>query len=291
MPIALALTAAAVWGAADFLGGVASRHVRTLLVLVVSQLVGLAAILAALLFIPGSPSGADMAWGAIGGILGNAGLYGLYSQLAHGRAGVVAPTTAVSATLTPVTVGLALGEAPGAMTLVGVAVGVIGLALLAGGEGHEAEPAARLMVKVRRSLHGGFWIAIASGLGFGAFYVCLAQTSKQAGLWPLVASRGASVVVMAFIPAVWRGGIGGRTARRPLGAAGIAGVLDAAANAAYVTAVRAGSLVWVPVLSSLYPASTVILARVVQKQRLGRLHVVGLILALFAIALVTAGSR
>lgn len=288
MPIALALTAAAIWGAADFFGGVASRRIRTEQVLFVSQSVGLAALLLALIAIPGTPSRADLLWGAIGGVLGTAGLYGLYRELARGTASVVAPTTAVSAALTPVVVGLALGETPGALTMTGVAIALVAVGLLAGGEGHHADPTAALTVKIRRAMNASFWVAIASGLGFGAFYVCLAQTTEEAGLWPLVSARAASVIVLAMIPSVWRGI--GRSPGRAVGVASIAGVLDATANAAYVTAVRAGSLTWVPVLSSLYPASTVILARVFQKQRLGRLQIAGLVLALLAIALVTAGS-
>jgi len=288
MPIVLALTAAAVWGAGDFLGGVASRRIRTEQVLFISQAVGLAALLIAVLVIPGAPARSDLLWGAAGGILGTAGLYGLYGQLAKGAASVVAPTTAVSAALTPVVVGLALGETPGALTMTGVAIALVAVGLLAGGEGHHADPGAALTVKIRRAINRSFWVAIASGLGFGAFYVCLAQTSQEAGLWPLVAAKASAVIGLAMIPSVWKG-IG----RSPGGAvrvAAVAGVLDSAANAAYITAVRAGSLTWVPVISSLYPASTVLLARVFQKQRLGRLHIAGLVLALLAIALVTAGS-
>jgi len=288
MPIALALTAAAVWGAADFLGGLASRHIRALQALFFSQVVGLAAILIAVLFVPGSPGWRDLAWGTVGGVLGNAGLYGLYRELARRQAGVVAPTTAVSAALTPVVVGIALHEIPGPLTLAGVAIALVAMALLAGGGEPGEGPAASFSAKVRQALHGGFWIALASGLGFGAFYVCLAQTSRAAGLWPLVASRSASVVVMVMLPAAWRGLRS--IPAKPSKAAAAAGLLDAAANTAYVTAVRAGSLTWVPVLASLYPASTMILARIVQKQRLGRVHAAGLVLALLAIALVTAGS-
>lgn len=286
MPIVLALSAAAIWGAADFLGGFASRSIRALQVLFVSQAIGLVAMLISVIVVPGTPTGADLAWGAVGGVLGNAGLYGLYRELARGQAGVVAPTTAVSAALTPVAVGLALGERPTTVTMLGVAIALIAVALLAS-EGHDAGVDATRGAKIRSALHGGFWIAIASGLGFGAFYVCLAQTSEAAGLWPLVASRGASVGLMMLLPATWRGL---RTIeRRPLGPASAAGILDATANGCYVVAVRAGELTWVPVLASLYPASTVLLARTFLHQRLGRVHAVGLALALVAIALVTLG--
>lgn len=288
MPIVLALTAAAIWGSADFLGGLASSRSRALQALFVSQAVGLVAMLVAVAFLGGDPTAADMAWGAAGGLIGNAGLYGLYRELARGQAGVVAPTTAVSAAVTPVVVGLLLGEVPSTTTLIGVVIAVIAVGLLAGGEGRHAEPGSGFAAKARRALHGGFWIAIASGLAFGAFYVCLAQTSKSAGLWPLVASRGCSVVALALLPATWRGLRG--NLRPPMKTASAAGILDATANSAYVVAVRAGSITWVPVLSSLYPASTVILARVFQKQRLGALHIVGFALALVAIALVAAGS-
>jgi len=288
MPILLALTAAAVWGAADFLGGLASSRSRALQVLFVSQAVGLVAMLVAVTFLGGDPTTSDLAWGTVGGLLGNAGLYGLYRELARRQAGVVAPTTAISAAVTPVVVGLLLGEVPSAMTLVGVVIAVIAVGLLAGGEGRHAEPGSGLATKVRRALHGGFWIAIASGLGFGAFYVCLAQTSKTAGLWPLVASRGISAVALALLPATWRGLRD--NLKPPMKTASAAGILDATANSAYVVAVHAGSITWVPVLASLYPASTVLLARIFQKQQLGALHIVGLALALLAIALVTAGS-
>jgi uncharacterized membrane protein len=288
MPVALSLAAAAIWGAADFLGGFASRSIRALQVLFVSQVVGLGGMLLAVAFIPGSPSGADLAWGAVGGVLGNAGLYGLYRELARGQAGVVAPTTAVSAALTPVAVGLFLGERPSPLTMLGVVLAVVAVAMLAG-EGHGEDAGAPLRIKVRSALRGGFWIAIASGLGFGAFYVCLAQTSDEAGLWPLVASRGASVGIMMCLPATWRGLRSIR--RRPLRPAVGAGLLDAAANTCYLTAVRAGQLTWVPVLASLYPASTVMLARIFQRQRLGKMHALGLGLALLAIALVTAGRN
>lgn len=286
MPILLALAAAAVWGAADFLGGLASRSIKALQVLFVSQVVGLVAMLVAVVFITGTPSGTDMVWGAVGGVLGNAGLYGLYRELARGRASVVAPTTAVSAALTPVAIGLMLGERPTAVTMTGVAIAIAAVAMLAGGD-HPGSESATRAEKIRAAMHGGFWIAILSGLGFGAFYVCLAQTSDEAGLWPLVASRGVSVLLMAAIPATWRGLRS--LPREPLRPATAAGLLDALANASYVTAVRMGELTWVPVMSSLYPASTVLLARVFQGQRLGRSHAIGLALALLAIALVTLG--
>ena len=279
MPIALALAAAAIWGAGDFLGGMATRRLRAEQTLFIA-------------FIHGSPTGADMLWGVVGGLLGNAGLFGLYRELARGNASVVAPTTAVFAALTPVVAGLLLGEHPSRMTMVGVCIALVAVGMLAGGgppvDDEVGAGSVTLRTKVRRALGSGFWIALVSGLGFGAFYVCLAQTSDGAGLWPLVASRGAAVVVLAMIPSVWRGLR--RAPRRPSAMAASAGLLDATANSAYLIAVRAGSLTWVPVLASLYPASTVILSRVVLHQKVGRIHAVGLVLALLAIALVTAGS-
>jgi drug/metabolite transporter (DMT)-like permease len=282
VPIVLALSAAAIWGTADFLGGAASRRIATVQALFVSQAVGLLGMLAVIGLLPGTPNAHDLAWGALGGLLGNAGLYGLYSELAHGTAGVVAPTTAVSAALTPVVVGLAMGERPSLLTLVGVVVALVAVALLAGGESEASEASS-----ARSSRRRSFWVAIASGLGFGGFFVCMAQTSSASGMWPLVSARAVSVAVLMMIPPTWRGlrSVGSDALVRAAGS----GVFDVVANACYLIAIQAGTLTVVPVLASLYPASTVILARAVQGQRLGRMHAAGLALALVAVAMVTAG--
>lgn len=292
---ALALLSAAVWGAGDFLGGLSTRALaNTYTTIFVSQLTGLVLIGFAAPFISGTPLLADLAWGVAAGAAGVTGLFFLYRGLAQGQMNVVAPVTAVTAAVVPVAVGLALGETPKWTALVGVAVAFVAIALL-GMQAHpddagESAPSGRILKGAH--LRG----ALLAGIGFGIFFVGIAQTSEEAGLWPLVAARGVGVVGFGLIPATWAGLRAIRQGRKE-GASNLgvrfamgSGVLDISANIAYLTAVRAGSLTLIPVLSSLYPASTVILARVFLHERIGRLHLLGIGVALVAIVLIVGSA-
>src|ERR1700726_2039266 len=185
MSIALALAAAAAWGSGDFLGGLANRSAALLSVLLISQSVGLVGMLLVAAIIGGHAGGADLAYGALAGLAGAAGVAMLYRGLASGAMSLVAPITGVVAVVVPIAVGVASGERPAALQYVGILAAVVAVALLSGGGSRGA-----------RLGRGTLLLAIGAGLGFGLFYVGIAKTSMGANLWPLVAARGASVATL-----------------------------------------------------------------------------------------------
>jgi drug/metabolite transporter (DMT)-like permease len=275
----LAVLASISYGAADFLGGLATKRGSTIFATVVcSQSVGLVLVLLALPFLPAaSPTNADLAWGAASGLAGGIGLALLYRGLAVGVMSVVAPVTAVCAVIIPVAVGVAFGERPAGLAVVGIALAVAAIVLIS--RSGEVEGGSRATT--------GLATAVASGIAIGIFLVCLERTGPAAGLWPLVPARVVSVSFFA---------IGGLLARQKLlprreswtiVVAG--GTLDMLANILYLLAVRQGPLSIVATLTSLYPASTILLARIVLRERLRLVQQAGVACAVLAIVLIVSG--
>jgi drug/metabolite transporter (DMT)-like permease len=215
----------------------------------------------------------------------------LYRGLAMGRMSVVAPTTAVVAAIVPLVWALADGERPSNVALVGVAIALVAIVLVAGAPEHVDHPEDAAVAPLAKVIPP----AVASGLGFGAVFVLLGSTSPHAGIWPLLVSRPLSVAVTAAAALVIFGRAGDHRlaaivpARVAWPAVAGAGVLDVTANALYLAATNAGLLSIVAVLSSLYPAATVVLARVVLGERLHRIQMVGLALAAGGIAAMATG--
>jgi uncharacterized membrane protein len=277
--IVLALASALVYGTADFLGGLASRRVAAVVVTFVSQGAGLATLLLVLPFVHGQGiTQSDLAWGAAGGMAGAVALVCFYWALAAGTMSVVAPLTAVVSAVVPVVTGLALGERPSVWALVGVVLALPAIALISR---ESAETHRRV---TRRVLVA----ALAAGAGFGFFFVALARTSGDTGVWPLVSARAASISLLAVVLAVSRR----LPTMAPEARPGIltAGVLDTTANALYLAAASRGLLSLVAVIAALYPASTVVLARVVLGERVERWQLGGFALAALAVGLVAASS-
>ena len=276
MSIGVALAAALVYGAGDFLGGMAARRTSVLTVLLLSQGVGLAGIALIAALIGGSASGSDLLLGAAAGLAGGAGVAMLYRGLATGAMSLVAPITGVVAVVVPVAYGIAHGERPGAPQLAGIGLAVAAVTLLSAtsGTGRARLPRGTLL------------LAIGSGVAFGTFYITFAQTSTAAHLWPLLSARGASVTVLVLLSLLLR--------RRPrLGATrpGVvigAGVCDVTANALYLIAVHGGLISIVAVLVSLYPVSTVLCSLALLGERLHARQVAGVVVALAAVVLITA---
>jgi drug/metabolite transporter (DMT)-like permease len=248
-----------------------------------SNVIGLLGlVLVAPLFAADHVRSADLGWGAGGGLVGGIGVLLLYRGLAVGTMSVVAPITAVLAAAVPVAVGLVDGERPSALALVGIPVALLAIALLArdpadtdhADEDGGAEGAAPAVLLT----------AMGAGLGFGLFFVALDRAGDDAGMWPLVAGRGASVALFALIALLVRsvraGGSAAREGTTPwlLLACGI-----------FLLATHEGLLTLVAVLGSLYPASTVVLATSLTHERLARVQVVGVVLALVAVVLITLG--
>ena len=269
-----------VYGAADFLGGLATRRSSAYAVVVWSQAVGLVVLAAAVAVLQQSPPGAaDLGWGALGGIGGGAGVVLLYRGLSIGRMSVVAPTAAVFAAALPVIAGVVLGERPHPAAFVGVVVALLAIVLVSSG------PAGPVEAVAQGRARPGLLEAVGAGIGFALFFVCLAQTASDAGLWPLLTAR-VSIVVAVLAGVATRSSL--RPAPGTFARVAVVGVLDMVANLLYLLASRQGLLSLVAVLVSLYPASTVVLARFVLQERLTGRQLTGLAAAAAGVALIAA---
>lgn len=278
MAIFLGLAVAVVYGTADFLGGRTSRGNRPVAVVAVSQLISLV-VLTALLAVDRTPvpDARALIFGAASGVVGLIGVFLLYRGLAVGAMGVIAPVTAVGAAVVPISYGIATGDRPSGSALLGVVLALAAVGLVASGAGSEPR---RLRPTSTRELG----LAAAAGAGFGASLIFLVESGPASGFWPVLAARAVSAP-LALLVAV----LGGRSLRIARGSrlqVATTGGLDAAAIALYLLASRRGLISLVAALGSLYPAATVLLARVVLHEQLARSQVVGLVLALVGVVLI-----
>jgi len=282
MTYLLAIGSAVLYGAADFLGGLATRRAGTIAVVILSQASGLILLALLLPLLPdASPSRADLLWGALAGLTGGIGVGLLYRALAVGVMAVVAPTTAVCAVAIPVVVSLLLGERPGPLAMAGMALGIVSIVLVS-----QQRPAEQAEHNPGTPRSSGVGIALASGVMIGLFFLTLARTESEAGMWPILVARLVSVTLFGTI-AIGRG-ISLRMPARMAVLALVCGVIDMLANALYLLAARQGQLSVVVTLSSLYPASTVLLARIVLGERLNLLQSFGVACALAAVVLIVS---
>jgi drug/metabolite transporter (DMT)-like permease len=278
MAAALALLSSLLFGAGDFLGGGASRRNHVLVVVAVSHVVGLGLILAAAPFMADEATLEDLVYGLGAGAFGLVGIGCLYHALGRGPMAVVAPVTAVTNAALPVLWGIGFGERLTTLHLAGVVVGMFAIFLVSRAPEDSSGTAA-----IGPVTPGLLLECLVAGAGFGGFFVFMDLTSADTAPWPLVSARILSAGVALLLLA--------RMRHSPLpsrGEGGVAmvgaGVLDMAANLCMLLAVHRGMLSLVAVLGSLYPASTVILARTVLGERMNRTQGVGLVLALVAVA-------
>ena len=279
------------YGASDFSGALASKEDDATVVTVAVQSVSLAALALIVAVAGADATTTDLAWGALGGLGGGAGLALFYRALAIGPMSTAASLTALISAAVPVVAGLALGDRPSAITLLGVSLAVPAAVLVAAGGGslHGAPIAApRERVAARRVGRRTPVLSVLAGFGFGLFFIALSRASEDAGLFPLVSARAASVMALSAFLLGRRSFV--RVSRGSWTVVGIAGILDCAANSFYVIALRYGTFTWVAAISSLYPVSTVLLARVFLDERLTRVQVGGLALAGGALVLVAVGA-
>jgi drug/metabolite transporter (DMT)-like permease len=281
----LALLSAGFYGAADFTGGLVTRRAAALPVVFLSQACGLVLVVLALPLLPAAtPSTADLWWGAAAGLTGGIGVALLYHALSIGTMSVVAPTTAVAAVAIPVLTSIALGERPGWLAVIGILVGIVSIVMVSRQSGDRSpSPEGRGGQGVRT----GVGAALLAGIGVGLFLLTIAQTRSEAGMWPLLTDRIVSVAFFGIVV-----GVGRRSLRMPVSLAALAigaGALDMLANALYLLAVRLGPLSPVVTLTSLYPASTVLLARGILGERLSAWQTAGVLTALVAVVLIVSG--
>jgi drug/metabolite transporter (DMT)-like permease len=269
------LAAAASWGAGDLSGGLATRRTHAFIVVIVSGSVGLILLIGmALLLAEPLLSLADLLWGGAAGIAGAIGLVALYQGLAVGRMGIVAPLTAVVTAATPLTFGLLFEGVPAGHQLLGFALALMAVWLISRTD-DGASIQAREVV-----------LPLVAGLGFGFFLIVIGGVSERAVLWPLAAARFTSTSLLLIAVALSRQRQKLDTRQLPLMA--LAGLFDTGGNAFYALAAQVGRLDAAAVVSSLYPAVTVLLARVLLKERLARQQWLGVIVALVAVVLIAS---
>lgn len=281
--VLLALLSSLLWGSADFLGGTLSRRRRAAVVVGVSQTAGLllAVLVAASAGSFGDPRG-YLGWAVLASVSGVIGLMSFYAALAAGTMGVVSPIAALGVVV-PVVVGLALGDRPASLQLAGIAVAVLGVVLASGPELSGAAGARPVL------------LAGVAAVGFGVALLAIAKGSASSTLMTLVTMRATSVTLLALALAValTRGMARSevRFGRRELLLVALVGAGDLSANLTFGLASRRDAIAVVAVLGSLYPLVTVLLARVLHHERLGRLQAVGVALALAGVVLIAGGDK
>jgi uncharacterized membrane protein len=289
LTVFLGLAGALAYGAADFFGGVAAKKISPVVVTACVAVVGLVFILAGTFVVDGVWSVEAWFWGALSGVTGAVAIGLLYACLARGPMSILSPTTAFLSALLPVSWGLGTGGATSpwlypALGMALVAVILVGIV-----------PDQRAIRPTLTSLA----MAVASGLLIGLFYVFIDQTPLDSGLTPLVANRLSQTVILLLaigLLAVWKRRK--PTAQPLLGARGdlravlpivvASGLLDALANVAVIIGLRVGDLAVVSVLTALYPAGTILLAAAVLRERVTKIQLTGLGLALVASAMLAS---
>src|SRR3954454_3417493 len=277
--IALGLAASLSWGVADFIGGIQARRIPAVAVVLGSQLAGLV-LVGLVTAIRGDPLPGDdlVLYASLSSIGGIIGLTAFYKALSIGPMGVVAPLSATAAVI-PVIVGVATGDRPSALQAVGVVVAVTGVVLASREAGDEAERS--------RTISKGVGFALISALGFGSFFLLIDRASDADVLWAVSVNRTVSVMLLALALLATRPQVGLKAADMRILA--VVGILDVTANGLFAVAATMGLVSVVAVLSSLYPVMTVILARVVLKERLRAVQRIGAAAALVGVALISAG--
>lgn len=273
LAILYGLLSAISWGAGDFSGGLAAKRTNVYSVVVHAEWIGaLGLVAAALAFGEPIPSGTAMAWGAIAGIAGGIGLTALYAGLARGRMGIIAPFSAVLAAALPVLLVALTEGTPSLVTLLGFALALAAVWLLARPD------------TAGFRLHD-FGLPVVAGLGFGLFFIGVHRAGNEAVFWPLVAARLTALVVILVIALVQRQPL--VPPRSTVALIALAGLLDAGGNLFFAQAARTGRLDVAAVLASLYSATTVLLAWLFLGERVDRAQAVGLLAAFAAIVLIS----
>lgn len=276
---ALALASAGSFGVSDFFGGLASRRVAALRILLVSTPVAMVLLGVVAVVDGGSVTAEAVIWGALGGITQALGTWWFFAALSIGPIAVVSPLSAVVDAAVPVGVGFVLGERPGSMGILGIALALVAVVLISwevtdGG----FKPHHFIAEKVA-------WLAIGSGLALGLNFVFMDQTPTESRLWPLLFARAAATVMVVIIAAASRNlkapsGV-------PLRLALLVGVLDTGANVTMLLALHLAMLSLASILIALYPLVTVVLAMVVLRERVHHFQLIGMVLALIAVAMIT----
>ena len=279
LAIALAFASSLAWGSADFMGGLQSRRRSLIAVLLIAQLMALALgamyVLAAGDPFP-DPGPALLAFGA--GLGGCLALAAFYRGLAIGTMSIVAPVSATGAAV-PVLVGIAEGERPGEIQVAGIALALVGIVMAAREPGGAAPS---------RAVRASIGLALLAALGFGSFFVLIDAATERGGApWSLFIVRIAEALLLGAVALALKPGM--PRSLRDASPLLLIGALDYAATALFALATREGLLSIVSVVGSLYPAVTVVLARIVLAERVARSQEIGVVVTLAAVVAISAG--
>jgi drug/metabolite transporter (DMT)-like permease len=277
--VALALLAAIGFGVSDFVGGIASRQVAALRVVLVSYPLAMV-VLGLLAGVIGGPiSAGAVVWGSLGGISQACGVWWLYAALGAGPISVVSPLTAVLSAAVPVGVGIAIGDRPGLVAAVGIALAMVAVVLVSREATDEDVTPHRFTTSVAS-------LTVGSGVAFGLNFALIHQAPVESRLWPLLFARMSASMLVIIVAAA------SRNLRvpsgKPLRLALTLPVLDASANVAMLLALHASLLSLTGVLISLYPAATVVLAMAVLRERVTRWQTLGMVAAAVSVAMIAA---
>lgn len=275
--IVFGLAASLCWGSGDFCGGLASRRANVASVIVAAYSVGFVLMVAlALVWREPFPTRADLLWGGLAGVAGVLGLLAFYSALANGKMGLAAPVSAVLTAMLPVLFSAFTAGLPTLLQLGGFVLALLAIGLISRPEHSDGSDSSR-----------SIGLAVLAGCGFGCFFILISRVSPGATFWPLAAARFTAVCVLLITMRAQRQRelLPGK-AVAPLVA--LTGVLDAVGNAFFVLAAHSGRLDIAAILSSLYPAATVLLAALVLRERVSRIQGVGILLVLAAVPMISA---
>jgi drug/metabolite transporter (DMT)-like permease len=274
--VVFALLAAVIYGTGDFVGGFASRHRSAITVLLYAYPVGALLMVALLPAFAGTLDARTALLGVGGGIGGMVGVIVMYSLMARAPMNIISPVTAVLAAVVPVGFGVLVGERPHLSAWLGIAIGLVAVVFVS--YTPDDHPHGPVGIRILA-------LACVSGVGFGIYFICLARADHDSGLWPLVISRLTSAALI--VPLARSRRVAQPLTGRVLRLAVLAGVLDASANLFFLLASRHGLLSLASVITSLYPAMTVLLAVLVLSEHTGRLQRVGLAMAATSIVLIS----
>jgi len=282
--ILLGLLTAAFFGAGDFCGGLSAKRTSVIVVIGVSHLIGLIGVTVVALFIAEEFTTGDFLIGILAGVAGGIGVGLLYRGLARGPMAVVAPLTAITAAAVPSLWGVANGESFTAVAWIGIAVAGIAIVLtsLPGGQAASAPIGAQIIIE-----------GLAAGAFFGIFFILFDVTEEATAPWPVVGARLITAVLLlawraANQPERWASLRSARS-RGLLSLIALTGLFDTGSNVLFLIATSFGDLTIIAVLSSLYPVSTVILARFVLDERMSKVQLTGLVAAISATVLIALG--
>lgn len=273
--IVFALISAFAYGISDFLGGLFSKRVSNWQIAVVGQSSSTVCAVLAGLVIDGQPTTSDWVWAGIAGLGGGFGTVFLYRGLARGRMSVVAPISAIGSALVPVALGLITGDRPSTLVFLGVLCAFPAIYLIS------------QVVEAAPEHVGGVLDGVLAGLGFGLMFALLGQVGDDSGIMPLALTQLVSVLGIILVATVMRAAWVPR--ERAAYRAVMMGPLGITATGAFLYATHHGLLSVVSVIAALYPASTVVLASLVLRERIHTNQAFGLALAALAVALVAAG--